>query len=87
MKVAKELPNTTNWSLLSNRALYLVATLPEKKNKQKKHAHKGRAILDDKKTNETRSINQFIRTKGETRDGYNNLKATHRLRIPNVLLL
>lgn len=50
MKVAQELPNTTNWSLLKvakelpnvdtfahlgNKALYLVATLPEKKNKQK----------------------------------------------------
>nr|DAO55166.1 MAG TPA: hypothetical protein [Caudoviricetes sp.] len=59
--------------------------LPEEQTK--KHAHKGRAILDDKKTNETRSINQFIRTREEQRNGYNNLKATHRLRIPNVLLL
>lgn len=42
MKVAKELPNATTWSALGTRALYLVATLPEKKNKQKKHAHKGR---------------------------------------------
>ena len=58
-----------------------------KEKQTKKHAHKGRAILDDKKTNETRSINQFIRTREEQRNGYNNLKATHRLRIPNVLLL
>lgn len=35
MKVAKELPNATTWSALGTRALYLVATLPEKKNKQK----------------------------------------------------
>ncbi|MDT2451277.1 phage major capsid protein, partial [Enterococcus avium] len=33
------------------------------------------AILDDKKTNETRSINQFIRTKGETRDGLTTVGA------------
>lgn len=29
MKVADELPNTTNWSHLSERALYLIATLPD----------------------------------------------------------
>ena len=35
MKVANELPNLDTWRNLGNRALYLVATLPEKKNKQK----------------------------------------------------
>lgn len=30
MTVAKELPNMTNWSHLSSRALYLISTLPEK---------------------------------------------------------
>lgn len=35
MKVAKELPNVDTFAHLGNRALYLVATLPEKKNKQK----------------------------------------------------
>ena len=35
MKVANELPNYDTWQNLGNRALYLVATLPEKKNKQK----------------------------------------------------
>jgi hypothetical protein len=29
MKVAKELPNVDNWQHLSNRALYLISTLPE----------------------------------------------------------
>lgn len=29
MKVARELPNTTTWSHLSNRALYLIASIPE----------------------------------------------------------
>ena len=29
MKVAKEIPNYATWKNLSNRALYLIATLPE----------------------------------------------------------
>lgn len=34
MKIANELPNTTTWSHLGDRALYLIATLPEEE-KQK----------------------------------------------------
>lgn len=34
MKVASELPNTTNWSHLSSRALYLIATLPTEEKEQ-----------------------------------------------------
>lgn len=29
MKVAKELPNSDTWQNLSNRSLYLIATLPD----------------------------------------------------------
>lgn len=35
MKVAKEIPYSSTLTNLGNRALYLIATLPEKKNKQK----------------------------------------------------
>lgn len=45
----------------------------------KKHAHKGRAILDDKKNERNTVQLTSIRTKGEKRDGHNNQKATHRL--------
>lgn len=34
MKVADELPNTDTWSHLSNRALYLIATMPEQEREQ-----------------------------------------------------
>lgn len=34
MKVSKELPNTTTWSHLGNRALYLIATLPEEEKQE-----------------------------------------------------
>lgn len=34
MKVASELPNTTTWSHLGSRALYLIATLPEEERKE-----------------------------------------------------
>lgn len=36
MKVAKELPNVANWQHLSNRALYLISTLPEVEKESKK---------------------------------------------------
>lgn len=42
MKVAKELPNVDNWQHLSNRALYLISTLPdEEKEKQIERVENG----------------------------------------------
>ncbi|MDT2451085.1 phage major capsid protein [Enterococcus avium] len=54
-----------------------VPPIPPKKDEKKKEEENRsmEAILDDKKTNETRSINQFIRTKGETRDGLTTVGA------------
>ncbi|MDT2818065.1 hypothetical protein P7H55_09455 [Vagococcus lutrae] len=34
MKIAEEIPKTTTWSNLGNRALYLIATLPEKQKQE-----------------------------------------------------
>lgn len=34
MKIVKELPNSTTWSNLGNRALYLLATLPEEEKQE-----------------------------------------------------
>lgn len=34
MKIANELPNTTTWSHLGDRALYLIATLPEEERQE-----------------------------------------------------
>lgn len=54
-----------------------VPPIPPKKDEKKKEEENRsmEVILDDKKTNETRSINQFIRTKGETRDGLTTVGA------------
>ena len=42
MKIAKEIPNYANWHNLSNRALYLISTLPEEeKEKQIKRVENG----------------------------------------------
>ncbi|WP_288225964.1 phage major capsid protein [uncultured Enterococcus sp.] len=47
---------------------------PKKDGKEKEHRSMEK-IIDDKKENETRSINQFIRTKGEQRDGLTTVGA------------
>ncbi|MDT2675043.1 phage major capsid protein [Enterococcus dongliensis] len=54
-----------------------VPPIPPKKDEKKKEEENRsmEVILDDKKTNETRSINQFIRTKGEQRDGLTTVDA------------
>ncbi|MDT2637975.1 phage major capsid protein [Enterococcus dongliensis] len=54
-----------------------VPPIPPKKDEKKKEEENRsmEVILDDKKENETRSINQFIRTKGETRDGLTTVGA------------
>lgn len=54
-----------------------VPPIPPKKDekKEKKENRSMEVILDDKKEKETRSINQFIRTKGETRDGLTTVGA------------
>lgn len=54
-----------------------VPPIPPKKDEKKKEEENRsmEAILDDKKTNETRSINQYIRSKGETRDGLTTVGA------------
>lgn len=54
-----------------------VPPIPPKKDekKEEKENRSMEVILDDKKEKETRSINQFIRTKGETRDGLTTVGA------------
>ena len=54
-----------------------VPPIPPKKDEKKKEEENRSmdVILDDKKEKETRSINQFIRTKGETRDGLTTVGA------------
>lgn len=54
-----------------------VPPIPPKKDekKEEKENRSMDVILDDKKEKETRSINQFIRTKGETRDGLTTVGA------------
>lgn len=41
MKVAEELPNTTTWSYLGERTLYLIATLPEEERDKEHVTEKG----------------------------------------------
>ncbi|ROX52878.1 phage major capsid protein [Enterococcus faecium] len=54
-----------------------VPPIPPKKDEKKKEEENRsmEVILDDKKEKETRSINQFIRTKGEMRDGLTTVGA------------
>lgn len=54
-----------------------VPPIPPKKDEKKKEEENRsmEVILDDKKEKETRSINKFIRTKGETRDGLTTVGA------------
>lgn len=54
-----------------------VPSIPPKKDEknEEKENRSMEVILDDKKEKETRSINQFIRTKGETRDGLTTVGA------------
>ncbi|MCU7356532.1 phage major capsid protein [Enterococcus dispar] len=54
-----------------------VPPIPAKKDekKEEKENRSMEVILDDKKEKETRSINQFIRTKGEMRDGLTTVGA------------
>lgn len=54
-----------------------VPPIPPKKDEKKKEEEKRsmEVILDDKKETYTRSINQFIRTKGEKRDGLTTVGA------------
>lgn len=50
MKVANELPNSDTWHHLSNRALYLVATLPEEERTQEYVTSKGEVKTPDEMT-------------------------------------
>lgn len=62
MKISSELPNTTNWSLLSNRALYMIATLPEdEKQKQIEKVEKGEVI----KIKEVEELKKQLKSKDE----------------------
>lgn len=50
MKVAKELPNRDTWSNLGNRALYLIATLPEEERTKEHVTPKGEVKTPDEMT-------------------------------------
>lgn len=50
MKVAKELPNTTTWSHLGGRALYLISTLPEEERTKEHVTEKGETKTPDEMT-------------------------------------
>src|SRR5699024_1047335 len=50
MKVAKELPNSDTWHHLGNRALYLIATLPEEERDKQHTTSKGETKTVDEMT-------------------------------------
>lgn len=50
MKVAKELPNSDTWHHLGNRALYLIATLPEEEREKEHTTSKGETKTVDEMT-------------------------------------
>lgn len=70
MKVASELPNMTNWSHLSSRALYLIATLPtEEKEQQIERIESGEHIpikeIEELKR-QLKSKDELIESLGDT---------------------
>ena len=50
MRVAKEIPNDDTWQHLGNRALYLIATLPEEERKKEHVTSKGETKTVDEMT-------------------------------------
>lgn len=59
MKVSKELPKTTTWSHLGNRALYLIATLPEEEREKEHELDSGETkAVDEMTTRELEEVNR-----------------------------
>lgn len=64
IKVATELPNTTTWSHLGNRALYLIATLPEEQREKEHQLESGETKEVDKMTvRELQEVKQKLKEK------------------------
>lgn len=66
MKVANELPNVDTWQHLGNRALYLVATLPEEERTQEHVTSKGEVKMPDEMTvRELQELKKQLKAKDE----------------------
>lgn len=66
MKVAKELPNYDTWQNLGNRALYLVATLPEEERSKEHVTSKGEVKTPDEMTvRELQELKKQLKAKDE----------------------
>ena len=66
MKVANELPNVDTWQHLGNRALYLVATLPEEERTQEHVTSKGEVKTPDEMTvRELQELKKQLKAKDE----------------------
>lgn len=66
MKVAKELPNYDTWQNLGNRALYLVATLPEEERTKEHVTSKGESKTPDEMTvRELQELKKQLKSKDE----------------------
>ena len=66
MKVAKELPNYDTWQNLVNRALYLVATLPEEERTKEHVTSKGESKTPDEMTvRELQELKKQLKAKDE----------------------
>ena len=66
MKVAKELPNYDTWQNLGNRALYLVATLPEEERTKEHTTKKGETKTPDEMTvRELQELKKQLKSKDE----------------------
>lgn len=66
MKVAQELPNYDTWQNLGNRALYLVATLPEEERSKEHTTSKGETKKPDEMTvRELQELKRQLKAKDE----------------------
>lgn len=86
MKVANELPNVDTWQHLGNRALYLVATLPEEERTQPHETAKGETKTPDEMTvRELQELKKQLKAKDKQIDNLSDVINDMSVQQPEVV--
>ncbi|MFC0278091.1 DUF3102 domain-containing protein [Enterococcus devriesei] len=86
MKVAQELPNYDTWQNLGNRALYLVATLPEEERTQPHETAKGETKTPDEMTvRELQELKKQLKAKDKQIDNLSDVINDMSVQQPEVV--
>lgn len=86
MKVAQELPNYDTWQNLGNRALYLVATLPEEERTQPHETAKGETKTPDEMTvRELQELKKQLKAKDKQIDNLSDVINDMSVQQPEVI--